>query len=249
MPHMHNNDVLLEGSEPSTPIPRNYSPDGLQATLNPDLFNICVGNARSIGNKIETTANYLHDQDLDMYLVVESWLSEADEIRIGDLEENGYKVKITPREDRKGGGIICIHKTELNVTKINPPFPITTMEFMEVMLTYRSRKVRFVTIYRPNPGKNNRYTMTNFYKEFAKLMSHYNLTKEELIVCGDFNFHINKPTDPETRKFMDILSSFSLTQHINEPTHDHGNTLDLLITRSLSILVNHKDLRSCYNTI
>ena len=114
------------------------------------------------------------------------------------------------------------------------------MEFMEVMLTYRSRKVRFVTIYRPNPGKNNRYTMTNFYKEFAKLMSHYNLTKEELIVCGDFNFHINKPTDPETRKFMDILSSFSLTQHINEPTHDHGNTLDLLITRSLSILVNHK---------
>ena len=58
------------------------------------------------------------------------------------------------------------------------------MEFTEVMLTYRSRKVRFVTIYRPKPGKNNRYTMTNFYKEFATLMSHYNLTKENLIVCA-----------------------------------------------------------------
>ena len=38
-----------------------------------------------------------------MYLVVESWLSEADEISIGDLEGSGYKVKITPRQDRKGG--------------------------------------------------------------------------------------------------------------------------------------------------
>ncbi len=104
--------------------------------LKPDLFKVCVGYTRSFGNKIETTANYLHDHNLDMYIIVESCLSEAGEVKIGDLEENGYKLKLIPRQDMKGGSFICIHKSELNVTKIEPPFHITTMEFMEAMLTH-----------------------------------------------------------------------------------------------------------------
>ncbi len=113
------------------------------------------------------------------------------------------------------------------------------MKFMEVMLTHMSKNGRFVTIYRPKPGKKNKYTMTSFFKEFAKLMSDYNLTKKELIIYGDFNFQVNKVTDPEVINFMDILSSFNLTQYINEPTHDQGNTLDLLIKRNSSILLEH----------
>ncbi len=71
-------------------------------------------------------------------------------------------------------------------------------------------------------------------------MSHYNIIKDKVIICGDFNIHVNKPDDPNTRKFMDILSQFNLVQHINEPTHKLGNTLDLIITRRTSILLNHK---------
>ncbi len=82
--------------------------------------------------------------------------------------------------------------------------------------------------------------MGDFYKEFSKLMSHYNIIKDEVIICGDFNIHVNKPDDPNTKKFMDILSQFNLVQHINEPTHKLGNTLDLIITRRTSILLNHK---------
>ncbi len=39
---------------------------------------------------------------------------------------------------------------------------------------------------------------------------------------------------------MDILYQFNLVQHINEPTHKLGNTLDLVITRKTSILLNHE---------
>ncbi len=39
---------------------------------------------------------------------------------------------------------------------------------------------------------------------------------------------------------MDILSQFNLVQHINEPTHKLGNTLDRIITRKTSILLNHE---------
>ncbi len=71
-------------------------------------------------------------------------------------------------------------------------------------------------------------------------MSHYNIIKDEVIICGDFNIHVNKPDDANTKKFMDILSQFNLVQHINEPTHKLGNTLDLIITRRTSILLKHK---------
>ncbi len=60
-----------------------------------------------------------------------------------------------------------------------------------------------------------------------------------LIICGDFNIHVNKPDDPNTKKFMGIISQFNLVRHINEQTHKLGNTLDLIITRT-SILLNHK---------
>ncbi len=82
--------------------------------------------------------------------------------------------------------------------------------------------------------------MGDFHKEFFKLMSHYNIKKDEVIICGDFNIHVNKPDDPNTKTSMDILSQFNLVQHINEPTHKLGNTLDLIITRRPSILLNHK---------
>ncbi len=82
--------------------------------------------------------------------------------------------------------------------------------------------------------------MAEFYKEFSKLMSHYNIIKDEVIICGDFNIHVNKPDDSNTEKFMDILYKFNWVQHISEPTHKLGNTLDLIITRRTSILFNHK---------
>ncbi len=51
---------------------------------------------------------------------------------------------------------------------------------MEIMMTVWSKKVRLVTIYCPETSENNRYTMGEFYKEFSKLMSHYNTIKDEV---------------------------------------------------------------------
>ncbi len=68
-------------------------------------------------------------------------------------------------------------------------------------------------------------------------MSHNNILKDEVIICDDFNIHVIKPDDPNTKKFMDILSQFNLVQHINEPTHKLGNTLDLIIIEHLFCLI------------
>ncbi len=82
----------------------------------------------------------------------------------------------------KGRGVMCLYKNELKVEKIKPPFPINSMEFMAVMLTVWSKKVCLITIYHPEASQENKYTMGDFYKEFSKLMSHYNIVKDELLV-------------------------------------------------------------------
>ena len=49
------------------------------------------------------------------------------------------------------------------------------------------------------------------------------------------NIHFIKKTDPKTIELINVLDSSDLTQHITNPTHQHGNTLDLVITTQLNI--------------
>ena len=60
----------------------------------------------------------------------------------------------------------------------------------------------------------------------------------ELIICGDFNFHVDSPNDTNSQNFLRILDSFGLRQHITFPTHNQGHTLDLLITQFDSYAIN-----------
>ena len=52
-----------------------------------------------------------------------------------------------------------------------------------------------------------------------------------MVVVGDFNVHVDVPGDGDSIKLLDLLESFSLKQHVVGPTHVHGHTLDLVITR------------------
>ena len=49
-------------------------------------------------------------------------------------------------------------------------------------------------------------------------------------MLGDFNIHIDKPDLPDVKKFNSSRVSSGLYQHIHEPTHKLGQTLDLVIT-------------------
>lgn len=57
------------------------------------------------------------------------------------------------------------------------------------------------------------------------------LTPEPLLITGDINMHVDVPNDPDDPRFMDILDSMGLAQHVKSSTHRLGHTLDLIITR------------------
>ena len=44
--------------------------------------------------------------------------------------------------------------------------------------------------------------------------------------------HVNDPSDPDAISLIDSMEALGLFQHVNFPTHRHGNPLDLLFTES-----------------
>ena len=72
-----------------------------------------------------------------------------------------------------------------------------------------------------------------------KLSESVVMTTEPLVLTGDFNIHVNIGSDSDAVRFLDLLSSMGLQQHISFSTHISGNTLDLLISRTLDSNLIH----------
>ena len=50
------------------------------------------------------------------------------------------------------------------------------------------------------------------------------------MILGDLNFQLDIQHDVNTIKFNTTIYSFGLVQHVTEPTHKKGHTLDVLVT-------------------
>ncbi len=115
----------------------------------------------------------------------------------------------------------------------------TKFEIMEVLVTTKNKKLRIVTIYRPDSSLSHKYTLSELFDEFNEILGHYLCMKDEIFFCGNYNIHVNKPNDYKARRLQSILDTFDLKQHVKEPTHELGNTLDLILTKNDTSLISH----------
>ena len=81
-----------------------------------------------------------------------------------------------------------------------------------------------------------------FFTEFSTYLETILLSKEHLVIAGDFNIHVDVPHDPDSVKLPDLLQTVGLQQHIAEPTQIQGHTLDFLIPRSCDDVLNKANL-------
>ena len=58
---------------------------------------------------------------------------------------------------------------------------------------------------------------------------------DKAIIAGDFNIHIDKTSNPYGTDFLNICKSLNLVQHVSGPTHNCGQTLNLVSTLDLSL--------------
>ena len=141
----------------------------------------------------------------------------------------------TARKGQQSGGIAVVHKNYLKVSKQTMTV-YETFECIEVLL--QTENDTFVCTV-PSPFKSQ------FIDEFTTYMYKQATASGKLLVLGDFNIHVEDLSDLPARKFRELLCSLNLDQHVNEPTHEKGHVLDLLLTRSNEIILSKIDIIPC----
>jgi hypothetical protein len=193
--------------------------------------SVCLLNAQSVRNKTTSLSDYVIDQDIDVMPLTETWLKpdNEDQVVIGNLCPNGYKLEHKPRTNGQSSGGVGILYRQTYRIHVSESESFKSFEHIDAILTAGSVAIRIIVIYRPWPTKANGSSLSLFYEEFATFLDKHVITSGHLLLLGDLNFHLDDPAD--SVKFKSLLDSYDLQQHVTGPTHRSGHTLDLVITR------------------
>jgi len=199
----------------------------------PVKFTLALINLHSICAKIPMVLDHFVESNLDVCLVTETWIKESDDITRGKLNVGGIKFLDQSRLARGiGGGTGILFKSNIHVI-CKDKGEKDSFEFSVWSLRYKNSSVVIAVIYRIPYSSAHPVSVTRFLDEFEEFLVGLLSCDQSLIICGDFNIHVNKPHDTVAVRFSSIMDTFGLTQHVNFPTHVSGNTLDLIITRDL----------------
>ncbi|XP_068741951.1 uncharacterized protein [Montipora capricornis] len=153
----------------------------------------------------------------------------------------GYKLLEQQRVGRKGGGIALLLNETIDTRKVDSG-ERRSFEFCEWILKYGSGKLRVIVIYRPPYSAAHPVTSGVFLDEFSVYLESVVMSPEPLLITGDLNIHVNVSRDPHASRFLELLTSMGLEQHVDKPTHISGHTLDLIITRCSDSLLCAKPI-------
>ena len=107
----------------------------------------------------------------------------------------------------------------------------TLFEVSEWLVSFGPTRVRTVIAYRPPCSEDHPITAGIFFHEIDEYLESVVMSSDKLLITGDYNFHMDVPTDPNNIHFRDLLDVMGLAQHVKKPTHINRHTLDLIITR------------------
>ena len=207
-------------------------------------------NAQSINNKIAKLIQILEDNCINICCICESWLQSQNNPITSSIKEAGYKIHHCNRTGKKGGGVAIIAKSEYK-QKCSRSFSYNSFECVLQTLRTDNSSVNLTMIVVYRLGTVPSYI---FMDEFYEFVEYIKLNFKYFVICGDFNIHVNKPTDQDNIKFMNILNTFSLKQVVKGSTHKLGNTLDLLIHDPDCVVINDivvdsTDIEKCDHSI
>ena len=188
-------------------------------------FYLLYTNIRSISNKLDYLYYLIRSKKYKILLFSETWLGEKIDNQLLTLNSN-YKCIRSDRHSH-GGGVLALISTPFIFIDSIFKFNVNLICFD--ILLHNTTKIRLLLIYIP-PNANK---TPDQMKKITNLILNYVDTDYPLLICGDFNLHINWNTNtyttPAERDFYVFIYGLNLTQLINVPTRKN-KILDLLFT-------------------
>ena len=205
--------------------------------------NVRVGtvNTRSVKNKSDLVIETSKLENLHFLVISETWLKEEDEhwVATSSLATDEYRIQTINRQGKQGGGVALLHKNRYQVTRNHNAPQLDLLEYGIWSTRVRNKILTIAGLYHPPLG-NTRNTPARFLDQVSELVQYLFTNHKNLVLLGDFNIYINRLDNQDTQAYIDTMEALGLVQHINQPTHQLGNTLDLIYTESLEpIPVSH----------
>ena len=178
---------------------------------------------------IESITDHVVENDIGPCTVTETWLNDADSASIAQLSVAGYFSKN------------CLENHKTVVVELE--FCFETLLTFHYWMGRKTSPSNFLSVLLKctitlhvivcrTQDSSLRPVSASVFDEFSQFLENVVTCPEVLVISGDFNFHLDDLCDNDTKKFMDLLETFRLSQHVSGPTHLSGHTLDLIITPS-----------------
>ena len=164
-------------------------------------------NARSACNKLFTLRDFFKNHHLDFLFLTETWFKNKDNVTVNKLCPAACNIINAPRmSGRTGGGLAAVFS---NRFACRPVVTDHFNTFETLLLKIGSSNPLFILLcYRPPPGSKS-----EFLTEFSEFLSSIVMKVDSLVLAGDFNFHVDNPSDNFANEFINITQSLNLTQH------------------------------------
>lgn len=195
-----------------------------------------IVNARSAVHKAALIHDVIGTHRLDLLVVTETWMSaDQPSAIILDVAPPDYAVVHRFRPVGVGGGVAIIHHRNLRVSTVQLTSAVDSLESLVVKLITRRGRVNVAALYRPPTSSSYGISVSSFCIGFADYLDELLSLPGELLLCGDLNCPGVDAVSIDPL-LEDVLFSRQLVQHVDGPTHDAGNLLDLVITVEQSTL-------------
>ena len=203
------------------------------------LFLGCV-NACSVGNKSALFCRTITEGRFDVLVVVETWHDCSQSVVLRRIAPPGYQLIDAARPipadvsadtadfQNHGGLAFVFRQSTVRVQKRLLDVTVTTFEYLCGYVLTKSSHFLLLGIYRPG----SQAPTAAFFEELTSVFEQLATYRCSVVVCGDFNIHVDQSQDAHAERLSQLLQSFDCQQHVNQPTHTAGHTLDLVIARA-----------------
>ena len=211
---------------------------------------MCYINAGSIKNKTTFLNDHISTCNYDIFAITGTWLNceATNNTYINALLPPGYSIYHTDRmNEERGGCVALIYRQHIFVIQHDTGKP-KQFEYLKCTVKLNRSAIDVIVFYRPPPSQQNNFTTREFMEEWSDFLSNHTLSKDDLIIVGDVNFHLENFSEHNTERFIQSLECHGLQQLVRGPTHHHGHTLDVLISRDTSTILSNievQDINLC----
>ena len=163
----------------------------------------------------------LHDNQVDIAFITETWLSEESNTITFAIREAGYEIEHAYRS-KTGGGVAILWKKHHNVKFNFKRKCYDTFQYTNIVLE-GTVKMNLFCLYR-----HQKTPASQFMDDLNELLSHHISKSDTIMLAGDFNFHFDIPELKDVKDLTHLTSSMGLSQFVVGPSHKLGHTLDLV---------------------